>query len=108
MRPQWKFKEGEEDLIIMQIIINGENLGRKVTYRYDMFDRYDKNSNTLSMARTTGYTCSIVTRLVATVVYNRKGISPPEYIGQNTTCHTTLLKELKKRNVTITETIGEL
>ncbi len=108
MLPKWKLKEGEEDLTVMQIIIKGENQGRKVTYCYDMLDRYDRNSKTLSMARTTGYTCSIVTRLVAKDVYNRKGISPPEYIGQNNTCYGTLLKELEKRDVTITETIEEL
>lgn len=103
--PKWKFKESEEDLFIMQIIIKGEERGRKVTYRYDMLDRYDRNSKTLSMARTTGYTCSIVTRLVAKGVYDRKGISPPEYIGQNSTCYNTLLKEMEKRDVTITETL---
>ncbi|MHA2246462.1 MAG: saccharopine dehydrogenase family protein, partial [Candidatus Hodarchaeales archaeon] len=98
--PKWNLKEGEEDLLVMQIIIKGEKHGRKVTYCYDMLDRYDRNSKTLSMARTTGYTCSIVTRLVAKGVYNRKGISPPEYIGQNSTCYSTLLKELEKRDVT--------
>ncbi|MCE7736700.1 MAG: saccharopine dehydrogenase [Candidatus Heimdallarchaeota archaeon] len=107
LSPKWKFKEGEEDLIVMQIIIKGENQGRKVTFRYDMLDRYDRISKTLSMARTTGYTCSIVTRLVAKGVYNRKGISPPEYIGQNSTCYSTILKELEKRDITITETVEE-
>ena len=63
---------------------------------------------TLSVARTTGYTCSIVTRLVAKGVYNWKGISPPEYVGDSSTCYSTLLKELEKRGVTITETIEEL
>ncbi|MHA2174450.1 MAG: saccharopine dehydrogenase C-terminal domain-containing protein [Candidatus Hodarchaeales archaeon] len=106
--PKWKLKEGEEDLMVMQIIIKGVKQGRKVTYCYDMLDRYDRNSKTLSMARTTGYTCSIVTHLVAKGVYNRKGISPPEYIGENSTCYSTLLKELEKRDVTITETIKEL
>jgi saccharopine dehydrogenase-like NADP-dependent oxidoreductase len=106
--PKWDFEEGEEDLLIMQIHIKGEEQGRKVIYRYDMFDRYDRNLKTLSMARTTGYTCSIVTRLVAKGVYDRKGIIPPEYIGQNRTCYSTLLNELEKRNVVITETIEEL
>lgn len=106
--PKWKFKEGEEDLMVMQIIIKGEKQGRKVTYCYDMLDHYDRNTKTLSMSRTTGYTCSIVTRLVAKGVYDRKGISPPEFIGQNDTCYSTLLKELEKRDVTITETIKEL
>ncbi|OLS19455.1 MAG: Lysine 6-dehydrogenase [Candidatus Heimdallarchaeota archaeon LC_2] len=106
--PKWNFEEGEEDLIIMQIIIKGEKQGRKVSYRYDMLDRYDRNLKTLSMGRTTGYTCSIVTRLVAKGVCNKKGIIPPEYIGQNRTCYSTLLNELEKRNVKITETIEEL
>ncbi|MHA1932783.1 MAG: saccharopine dehydrogenase family protein [Promethearchaeota archaeon] len=106
--PKWNLNEGEEDLLAMRIIIKGEKQGRNVTYRYDMLDRYDRKSKTPSMARTTGYTCSIVTRLVAKGVYNRKGISPPEYIGQNSTCFSTLLKELEKRDITITETIEEL
>ncbi len=46
--PKWKLKEGEEDLMVMQIIIKGEKQGRKVTYCYDMLDRYDRNSKTLS------------------------------------------------------------
>ncbi|OLS20318.1 MAG: Lysine 6-dehydrogenase [Candidatus Heimdallarchaeota archaeon LC_3] len=108
MLPKWKLEEGEEDLIVMQIIIKGEKQGKKVTYCYDMLDRYDRKSKTTSMARTTGYTCSIVTRLVAKGVYKMKGISPPEYIGENSICYSTLLKELKKRDVTITETIEDL
>jgi len=76
--PKWKLLEGEEDFTVMQIIIKGMRHGKKVMYRYDMLDRYDRNSNTLSMARTTGYTCSIVTRLVARGVYSKKGISPPK------------------------------
>jgi saccharopine dehydrogenase-like NADP-dependent oxidoreductase len=106
--PKWNLKEDEEDLIAMQIIIKGEKHGRKVTYCYDMLDRYDRNTKTSSMARTTGYTCSIVTRLVANGAYNRKGIIPPEYIGQNNTCYNKLLEELEKRDVNITETIEEL
>lgn len=106
--PKWNFKEGEEDLTVMQLIIKGEKQGRKYTYRYDLLDRYDRNSKTLSMARTTGYTCSIVTRLVAKGVYNKKGISPPEFVGLNSSCYSTLLIELEKRNVIITETIEKL
>lgn len=105
--PKWNFNEGEEDLIIMQIIINGEDQGKKVTYRYDMLDRYDRNSKTLSMARTTGYTCSIVTRLVAKGVYDRKGIIPPEYIGQNSNCYKAVIDGLEKKGVNITETVEE-
>jgi saccharopine dehydrogenase-like NADP-dependent oxidoreductase len=30
--PKWKLKEGEEDLVVMKIIIKGEKQGKKVTY----------------------------------------------------------------------------
>ena len=35
----------------------------------------------MSMARTTGYTCTAVTNLVLEGTYKRIGISPPEYLG---------------------------
>ena len=37
----------------------------------------------MSMARTTGYTCTAVTNLVLNGPYNRIGISPPEYLGDH-------------------------
>lgn len=96
----WQYQNEDEDLTVMRInIIGKDKIGNKLEYQYDMLDKYDKNSNTLSMARTTGYTCSIVARLVIKGHYNRIGISPPEFIGKNKECYQEIMKELKKRNI---------
>ena len=77
--PKWQLKEGEKDFTIMRIIIKGNESGKDRTYRYDLLDRYQEK--TISMARTTGFTCTAVANLVVNGTYNRIGISPPEYLG---------------------------
>tara|TARA_B100001093_G_scaffold240619_1_gene230398 strand:- start:568 stop:1677 length:1110 start_codon:yes stop_codon:yes gene_type:complete len=79
--PKWKMKEGDRDFTVMQIIIQGMEKGIKTKYKYNLLDRFQ--DNTMSMARTTGYTCTAVTNLVLNGHYNRIGISPPEYLGNH-------------------------
>ncbi|MHA1954260.1 MAG: saccharopine dehydrogenase family protein, partial [Candidatus Heimdallarchaeaceae archaeon] len=61
---QWKLEEGEEDLTVMKIIIEGIKEGKKLRYTFEMLDKYDKEKRVISMARTTGYTCSAVARIL--------------------------------------------
>jgi len=60
------------------------------------------------MARTPGYTCAIVARQVASGLFARKGICPPEYIGRVKGCYEYLLAELARRNIRLTETVTQL
>lgn len=101
---QWQMKEGEEDFTVMQVIIEGEQNGNKVRYTYDLYDAFDRETNITSMARTTGYTCTIVVRQVAKGLFARKGICPPEYVGQTAGCYEDLLAEYAKRGIQVTET----
>ena len=39
--------------------------------------------DTISMARTTGYTCTAVANLVLDNMFVKKGISPPEFLGDH-------------------------
>ncbi|MCK4764660.1 MAG: hypothetical protein KAW12_20850, partial [Candidatus Aminicenantes bacterium] len=52
-----------------------------------------------SMARTTGYTCTAVTRLVLDGGYSQKGISPPEFVGRVDGCRESVGKYLEDRGV---------
>jgi len=79
--PKWQLKEGEKDFTVMRIKIQGKENGNNVTYQYDLLDRYRDQTN--SMSRTTGYTCTAVANLVLNGVYSKKGVSPPEYLGQH-------------------------
>ncbi len=104
--PLWQMKEGDEDFTILRVIVEGEKDGRKATHTFDMLDRYDRTTGVTSMARTTGYTCTAVARLVASGGYARKGISPPEFVGRQTGAKDFVLAELQKRGIRFTETIS--
>ena len=78
--PKWEMKPGDKDFTIMRIIINGIEDMQEVTYQYNLLDRFQ--DDTISMARTTGFTCTAVANLVIDGSYKRIGISPPEYLGE--------------------------
>jgi len=97
--PKWKLKPGEADFTIMRILIKGQENQAEKTYIYDLYDEYNKETDTISMARTTGYTCSAVANLVLDGKFNRVGISPPEYVGVEEENYRYILKYLKDRQV---------
>lgn len=95
----WKYEPGEADITVMRLIISGEEEGKPTTYTYDMYDEYDPVTGTLSMARTTGYTCTAVIRLVLDGSYSQKGISPPEFVGRVDGCWKSVKRYLEDRSV---------
>ena len=97
--PKWKLKPGEEEFTVMRIRLSGEEKGEPKTYEYNLLDRTHKVTNTLSMARTTGYTCTAAVNLVLAGKFNRKGISPPEFLGEADGCLEFILNYLKERGV---------
>lgn len=97
--PKWKLKPGEGDITVMRIIIAGEENGKQVRYQYDLHDEFDRETNTTSMARTTGYTCTAAVHLIANGMFDRKGICPPEYIGETEKNLDFVVKYLEERHV---------
>lgn len=92
---KWRMGPDEEDFTVMRVTIEG-NKGK---YIYSLLDRFDKDTRTTSMARTTGYTCAAVANLVLDGNYTRKGVSPPEFIGEDEKHLDYILKYLADRNV---------
>jgi lysine 6-dehydrogenase len=111
--PRWELKPGDEDITVMRIIVSGTGpadgeregapAGEKVAVRkqyvWELADRYDKKSGTSSMARTTGYTCTAAVHLLAKGKFERKGVCPPEYLGENEENLLFILDHLEKRGV---------
>lgn len=97
--PKWKLKEGEVDITVMQVMVEGVKAGKRMRYTWDLFDKYDQETRIHSMARTTGYTATVALRMIAAGLYTRKGITVPEYIGKEPKCVEYLLKGLKERGV---------
>jgi len=104
---KWELEEGEEELTVMKVIVQGEKEGKRLCYTYDLLDYYDKNEKTTSMSRTTGFPCAIMVRLVAQREFQYPGVCPPEYIGREHKVYQKVMKELEKRNVFYKENIVE-
>jgi saccharopine dehydrogenase-like NADP-dependent oxidoreductase len=104
---QWRLADNEADLTVMQVIMEGIHDGKRERRDFYLLDRFDEVTKTTSMARTTGYTCAIVARQVATGMITRKGICPPEYVGAIPECYEHLLAELRQRNIVVQEAITE-
>lgn len=96
---EWKLLPGEEEFTVMKVIVEGIENGKHKKVTYSLLDRYDVNTQTSSMARSTGYTATAAVHLVANQLFTGKGVYPPEKIGSNKNCFEFVLKHLKQRNV---------
>ncbi len=92
---EWKLGETEEEFTVMKVIVKGED---KII-EYNLYDQYDDTTQTSSMARTTGYTCTAAVNLIMKGMFVEKGIYPPELIGDRKDCFDFVINYLKERNV---------
>ncbi len=99
--PLWKLKNNEKEFTVLKIIIRGIENGKFKKYIYNLYDEFNSKTKTSSMSRTTGYTCTAAANLVSGKIFSRKGISPPEYLGENEKSFNYILSYLKKRNINI-------
>jgi saccharopine dehydrogenase-like NADP-dependent oxidoreductase len=101
---EWKLGETEAELTIMSVIVKGtDNKGveRKITYH--LYDEYDPETQTSSMARTTGYTATAAANLFLDGLFTSKGVFPPELVGKHENCFNYFLNYLKARGVIYTK-----
>jgi lysine 6-dehydrogenase len=103
---QWRLQPGERDQTVMQVVVEGERGGQRVRHTYDLLDFYDAANDVTSMARTTGYTCTAVARLVAASTFRQPGICPPEHVGRAPGCLASVLDDLAQRGVHFTERVA--
>lgn len=92
---QWKLGETEEEFTLMRIKLSDE----EKTICYDLYDEYDAVTQTSSMSRTTGYTCTAALNMLAQNLFTAKGVFPPELVGKDEACFRFMLNYLKERNI---------
>jgi saccharopine dehydrogenase-like NADP-dependent oxidoreductase len=97
--PQWKLKPGEEDFTVMRVEISGKEKGKNKKYVYTLLDRYDREKGMISMARTTGFTCTALVRLMLEDRIPEKGIIPPEKVARQIENFNFILDHLRERKV---------
>jgi lysine 6-dehydrogenase len=97
---EWKLGEQEEELTIMRIILKGENVeGETEEIIFNLYDEYSHESQTSSMARTTGYTATAVANMFLDGLFAEKGVFPPELIGKHEICFKYIMNYLNERNI---------
>jgi lysine 6-dehydrogenase len=101
----WRMPEGEEDLTVMRVEVSGRCAGVPRTYIWDLYDERDPKTGFGSMARTTGFPCAIVARLLASGALRRPGVIPPELMGGDARFFETMEVELGRRGVALSLTI---
>lgn len=97
--PLWSLEEGEDEFTVLKITIEGEENSQPKTYTYTLIDRYNHEDDVSSMSRTTGYTCTSAARLLLKDKFHRKGICPPEYLGEDEDCYLSIINDLNERGI---------
>lgn len=96
---EWKLNEGEEEITVMKVIIEGKENAVNKKVVYNLFDEYDTVNQLSSMSRSTGYTCTAAVNLLAKNMFSQKGVFPPELVGKHKNCFDFIFQYLKDRNV---------
>ena len=97
---EWKLGETEEEITVFRVTLKGENAnGHTEEVVYSMYDEYSSETETSSMARTTGYTATAAANLFLDGVFSEKGVFPPELVGKHKACFDYFLSYLEERNI---------
>ena len=96
--PHWELRDDEEDVTVMRVLIEGARGDDRIRTVYDLVDRRD-SAGVSAMARTTGFTCAAIARLVATGAFRRAGVWAPEHVGQTPGCYERVLGDLAQRGI---------
>ena len=96
----WKLGDTEEEITVMRISLKGQNAeGITEEVVCNLYDEYSTETQTSSMARTTGYTGTAAANLVLDGLFTENGVFPPELIGKHETCFNYIFNYLKERNI---------
>ncbi|MBC7349463.1 MAG: saccharopine dehydrogenase NADP-binding domain-containing protein [Candidatus Aminicenantes bacterium] len=98
-----QLKPGDEDLTVLRVVVAGEKDGRPAWVIYELFDRFDRVREIHSMARTTGYTATMLARALARNLVKKKGIIAPEMLGFEPELFAFVRSGLEARGITIKE-----
>lgn len=99
LNKQWNLEPKEAEFTVMHITIDGTENGAVSCHQYDLYDEYDSDTNTTSMARCTGYACNAAASLILEQGYQHEGIIPPELIGKDSARFDFIMNYLNTRGV---------
>jgi lysine 6-dehydrogenase len=104
LMPLWELKHGEEDFTVLKAKVLGLDKKIPMGYEYLIYDKFDSQSGIHSMARTTGYTCTAVAKIVLDGHFDKKGLIPPEILAAHANIFPMIINYLEDKGVEVTVT----
>lgn len=101
LKKAWALPEGDDEFTVLRVEVSGKKGGAACRIVWDLYDRTDPATRATSMARTTGFPCAIMARLLADGTWTRPGVHPPEVLGRDAAVTARLLDELRRRGVEV-------
>lgn len=106
--PMMKLEEDENEFTFFKIDVTGLRDGKRMRHTFVMYDERDMETGYTSMARTTGFPCVIMGRLIAEGLVDMPGVNAPEAIGSNPAAVKRFIEEMEKRGVRLHQEVVEL
>jgi lysine 6-dehydrogenase len=103
----WRLPEGEADLTVMRVEATGTLGGARRTWTWDLYDEADPATGYHSMARTTGFPCAIVARMLARGELARAGVQPLERLADDERFFERMMEGLRARGVTVSLAVSD-
>ncbi len=103
LEPLLRMEAEQRDMTLVRVNSCGFLNGEETTYSFELIDYKDLETGLLSMARTTGFTGSILVDLIGKKKIKEPGIIMPEQIGGDSTLFKLMIEEYRKRNILIKE-----
>lgn len=100
----WKRPPEDEEFTLLSVVCEGRKDGRRVRLTYGLFDRTDPATGATSMARTTGFPCTLAARLLLDGTFRTPGVHPPEHLGRDAALFEAFRTGLAARGVDFQET----
>jgi saccharopine dehydrogenase-like NADP-dependent oxidoreductase len=101
----WKLREGEEEFTYLRVSVAGRDAsGNAKTYAFELLDRPGPRGGATSMARTTGFPCSVAAAMLARGQYRDPGVRPLELLAGDPGASSRLLEGLRARGLVFQET----
>jgi len=97
----WALPPGDDEFTVLRVEVAGTRGGVKKRIVWDLYDQTDPKTRVTSMARTTGFPCAIIARLLAEGAFTRPGVHPPEVLGRDEALTSRILRELEERGVSV-------
>jgi saccharopine dehydrogenase-like NADP-dependent oxidoreductase len=95
----WKLPAGQAEVTVLRVVVEGSRNGRSERQVFDLLDRTEEATGTTSMARTTGFPCAIVARMLASGEFADPGIRALEHLGRSEAASARLVADLRARGV---------